>query len=695
VTHADPRNVAPPPSNWRFWLLVGAIVGAAAPVLGYLATRLELPSVHTESFLVVAALALASEFVPMMVAGHRLPGGLVVGRTFVFAILLHWGLPLAVFVRLAGVLLWSGLRRWVWWRTLFNIGQFTLGWLAADLVLQAFGRHPTPAAPVSVSGADLVPMLLAATAFFVVNAGSVWLAVAAKNDQPVSAVIRAEGPSTVLSTAALLALSPLVVLTAERSPFLVPLIVVPLMAVRQVATVSLRQEYAAEHDALTGLPNRTLLVGTARAAARQASVTGESVALLLLDLDRFKEVNDALGHPAGDELLRQVGRRLSGAARPQDTVARLGGDEFGVLMPGLPSDGVRVAEDAAWRIADLLDEPFAVDGMELGVGGSIGITVYPQHGEDVDLLLARADVAMYVAKDGPTPYAVYSADTDINSPSRLGLLGDLRRALLDDPGALAGAAGPESLVVHDQPQVVLGSGTVTGVEALVRWQHPVRGLLEPADFLPRAGHGALVHELTRLVLDRALGQQRRWLDAGLSLSISVNITAWDLHDADLPGFLDRRLAHHRVPADLLTLEVTETALMADVARVLTTLQAIHDLGVSVSLDDFGTGYASLSHLRGLPVREVKIDRSFVGRMNVDAADATVVRSIIDLGHALGLRVVAEGVEDEATARRLASLGCTEAQGWLFSRPRPPDELTTWLATRPAPAAPLPRAGSQA
>jgi diguanylate cyclase (GGDEF)-like protein len=430
--------------------------------------------------------------------------------------------------------------------------------------------------------------------------------------------------------------------------------------------------HLALHDSLTNLPNRALLHERLRQAILAARRNDQTLALLVMDMDRFKEVNDTLGHYYGDVLLRQVGERLRDGLRASDTVARLGGDEFAVLLPGADLEGAHWAAD---KLLNILEHPFELEGQLLDVRVSIGIALYPDHGADAETLLRRADVAMYVAKRGGTGYAMYTTDQDPYNPTRLSLIGDLRRAIEQ-----------ETLVLHYQPKLSYRTGQITGVEALVRWPHPLHGLLPPDQFIPLAEHMGLIKQLSHCVLNLALRQCRAWHDAGLVLPVAVNLSLRDLHDARLPEQIGQLLETWALPPALLHVEITEDAAMADPARTLGVLTWLRGLGVHLAIDDFGTGQSSLAQLKRLPVDQLKIDKSFVREMTVSDNDAVIVRSIIDLGHNLGLTVVAEGVEDAATAALLTALGCDEGQGFYLSRAVPAEALVQWLAGQ-APAPP--------
>ncbi len=445
-----------------------------------------------------------------------------------------------------------------------------------------------------------------------------------------------------------------------------------------VAGVSLRGYQrnlrdAALHDPLTGLANRTLLGDRLAQAIRAGERSGDHVAVMIIDLDRFKEVNDTLGHHMGDLLLRQVADRLAQTLRGADSIARLGGDEFAVLLPATanPAAAMTVAD----RILAALHDSFVVDGLTLDVEASIGIAVCPGHGRDGGQLLRRADVAMYVAKERKTGVTLYDAVHDVHAPARLALLGDLRRALDAD----------DQIVLHYQPKMDLALGQLSGVEALVRWHHPERGLVMPGDFIPVAENTALIQRLTHHILDLAIGQARAWLDAGTPTPVAVNLSTRCLLDDTFPHDVLDLLDRHALPAALLHLEITESAIMADPHRALRALHTLHDAGIRLSIDDFGTGYSSMAYLKQLPVDEIKIDRSFVKDMTTDPDDATLVRSAIDLGHNLGLAVVAEGVENQTTLDQLRNLGCDLAQGYHLGRPAPADQLHHHTTPNPRPA----------
>jgi diguanylate cyclase (GGDEF)-like protein len=436
---------------------------------------------------------------------------------------------------------------------------------------------------------------------------------------------------------------------------------------RTVARASRRLRHQATHDALTSLSNRTELYELGERALARARHDGELAALLLIDLDRFKEVNDTMGHEQGDRLLVEVAARLRGLLRGSDILARLGGDEFAVLAV-LPHRGA--LGEVATRLHAALARPFELGGVAIELGASIGIAMQPEHGDDVSTLLRHADVAMYEAKRSATSIETYHPDRDPYSAERLALLGELRGALDHD-----------ELVLHFQPKVALESGDTIGVEALVRWQHPERGLLGPGDFLPIAERTGLIADITRWVLDAAVRQCGEWRREGIDLPVAINLAAANIVDSTLPDAVAATLRRWDVPGARLECEISEDTVMGDPRRAGDVLERLRALGVRLSLDDFGTGHSSLSYLKRLPLDEVKIDRSFVIGMADDASDAAIVRSTIDLARHLGLAVVAEGVETAEVLDVLASLDCDIAQGFLLSRPLPASELGAWLATR--------------
>jgi diguanylate cyclase (GGDEF)-like protein len=423
-------------------------------------------------------------------------------------------------------------------------------------------------------------------------------------------------------------------------------------------------EWRAVHDPLTGLANRVLFGTDLQKTLADPARCGAPVAVVVLDLDGFKEVNDSFGHANGDALLRLVGSRLAEAVGLQGTVARMGADEFAVLLPDIASEESAVITAAGLVLA--LEQPFEIDGIMLGVEASAGISIYPQHGAGVGELLLRADAAMGEAKKGRTGWEVYAGTNDEGSPMRLALLGRLRQAI-----------DLRELVLHYQPMVDMRDGSLRGVEALVRWQHAERGLILPASFVPFVEQTALIGAFTREVLDQAAAQARAWLDAGMDVPINVNLSVRNLHNEAFPAEVAAVLERHRLPATSLELELTESAIMTNPKRAAGVLEQLSGMGINLVLDDFGTGYSSLAYLTQLPVGQLKIDRSFVIGLGDDGRDDVIVSSVINIGHHLGLEVVAEGIEDAATWSRLVELGCDIGQGYHLGRPLPAAALGDW------------------
>jgi diguanylate cyclase (GGDEF)-like protein len=428
-----------------------------------------------------------------------------------------------------------------------------------------------------------------------------------------------------------------------------------------------RIAYLAYHDALTELPNRSLLHDRLEQAARAAHRDSKPLALLVMDLDGFKEINDTLGHHAGDRVLQHVASRVRGTLREADTVARLGGDEFAIVLPSTDIDGAILA---AQKVLQEIERPLVVEGRPLAVRASVGIACFPEHGASAEALLQKADVAMYLAKSDRQGMAVYTADRDRHTHLRLTLIAELRQAL-----------DARQFFLEYQPIVQLRTGIVVGVEALVRWNHPQHGRLLPSDFIELAEQTGLINPLTMIVLDMALGE---WAgaDTMTPLTIAVNLSPRNLQDPELPQRVGDFLKAHRADPSLLALEITENVLLTDPTRSMDCLRRLHAMGVRLVIDDFGTGYSSLSYLRRLPVDQLKIDRSFVADLE-DGHDDVIVRSTIELAHNLGLSVVGEGVESASIHEQLLRLGCDTGQGRYFADPAPAVQARAWIQAQGA------------
>jgi diguanylate cyclase len=445
------------------------------------------------------------------------------------------------------------------------------------------------------------------------------------------------------------------------------LLTVVTLASQRLRRQAAEKEEQALSDGLTGLPNRTMFTDLVQTTLTGAGRRKNAGAVMLMDLDRFKDVNDTLGHHNGDLLLQRIASRLDSVLRNTATVARLGGDEFAILLTDV-HDRQQVVP-VVRRILKVLEEPVVVGGLALQVEASIGIALFPEHGRTVDAVMRAADVAMYVTKEQRSGYEFYDEERHEHrhDAGRLALIGELRRAMDET-----------ELVLFYQPKVALKNGDVKGVEALARWHHPERGLLSPDEFIPLAERSNLLRPMTLYLIDTALRQANAWRSKGIEISVAVNLSMQNMLDLRLPNDLARLLTSWRLPAGSLELEITESTIMADHRRATTILSRLSKMGVRLSIDDFGTGYSSLAYLQELPVDAIKIDKSFVMEMQEDAGNATIVQSTIDLGHNLGLEVVAEGVETVESYNTLAKLGCDYAQGYFLSKPLSPDKMSIWL-----------------
>src|SRR6266542_2770719 len=646
----------------RYVFTVSAL-GLAA--FGWLLATGDAGAILSARAVVFASFVVLGELLPITVPRQGEEDQITTSTTFALALILTAGLLPAVLAQVIGSVVADIVRRKPLWKAGFNGAQYTLALTAtaATLTLLTGGSASGVAHPIT---AETLPSILAAGAvFFLVNTSLTGTALALAQGIHIAGYLRRDLLFQVSTDGVLLVLAPIVVLVSETSLLLVPLVAAPMVAVYKSTRVSLENaslvrrledsladlgemnrlnEHQALHDSLTGLPNRTLFLDRVAHAVRAAHREGHGLGLLLIDLDRFKEINDTLGHHHCDQLLQQIGQRLCDALRESDTIARLGGDEFGVLVHNLTDRAT--AANVANRIGEALERPFVVEELMLDVEASIGISLYPDHGKNAEALIQRAYLAMYAAKAGNQGFQVYAAKYDQRSRTRLSLLGQLRRAIEEG-----------QLVLHYQPKVALETGRVIGVEGLLRWQLPNRTLIPPDEFIPFAEHTGLIRPLTLFGLDTALRQASEWERDGQALAIAVNLSARNVVDPQLPQDVSDLLAKWNVPPDRLELEITESALVGEPLRAMSVLTRLSEMGVALSLDDFGTGYSSLASLKRLPVDEIKIDRSFVVNMAAVESDAVIVKSTIDLGHNLGLQVVAEGV--------------------YLSRPIPGPEILRW------------------
>ncbi|MFD4560005.1 putative bifunctional diguanylate cyclase/phosphodiesterase [Streptomyces sp. NPDC058469] len=596
-------------------------------------------------------------------------GGTGSGAALTLGVLLLYGWVAAGMVSLTVVVLVGIARRNRWRQGVLHGAVDILGIAAGALLLGAFGRVPsveTPWNPDTWTVYTAPEVVLVAVAYLAVTRTLLWY-LHAPHHGGLPTVARTALHRQGLVAVALLGIAPLICVVGVAQPVLLPLFSIPLIALDSTLWMARARAEEQLRDPLTGLPNRQWLLERIWTALDDAERIGAKAALMLIDLDRFRSVNDTLGHLAGDRLLLQIADRLRVALPRGAEAARLGGDEFAVLLP--VADSTTSATRVARNLVVALSSPLDLDGLTLVLEASAGVAVFPDHALDAEGLLRRADVAMYQAKRDRTGVEVYESKRDSNTPDRLGLLGDLRRAL-----------DAHEVQVHYQPKVRF-DGQVAGLEALVRWVHPERGKVPPDEFIAIAESSGLMPHLTEYVLDTALAQVARWRAQGLFVPVAVNVSPRDVHTPGFAGSVAARLARHGVPPGSLQLEITEHVLLEDPQRAADTLNGLTGHGVKMSLDDFGTGYSSLVHLRRLPVSELKIDRSFVARLAVDTEDAEIVRCTVDLAHSLGLLVVAEGVEDDETWERLRDLGCDAVQGWLVAAAMPPEDMTAWLRAR--------------
>lgn len=617
------------------------------------------------SHLLLAAALFPSEMLPIVLSRRGKDTDLItMSTTYAFALTLIAPVLFVVLVQCTAVA-FDGLRRGSSRRkTVWNCSQYVLTLSVARAAYVLVDRRSFLFDGRPLTHGDLVAVLVAAIVYFLVNNGMTAAVVALADGQRILPALVEDAGFRLSIFGVLLGLAPVVVESVRLSAWLLPVVFFAVSAVRRSAALSLERERQSLHDALTGLPNRVLLDIECGKALQWAAQEDDCVALMIIDLDHFRDVNDTLGHHVGDALLLEVAERLRALVGTNDLVARLGGDEFGVLRrsPGQPD--VLLREVERW-LAEL-EQPYSVDGVRITVGASIGVAAAPADADDAQGLFQRADVALYGAKERRSSVVAYTVERDEHSVARLNLLAELRDGI--ERGELE---------VHYQPQCDCHTGALTGVEALVRWRHPSRGLLLPEEFILAAETTSLITALTTTVLDLALRQLAIWRLQGLDLTVAINVSARQMTDLDLPEAVQELLARHRIASSRLILEVTESSMMAHPTRTVAALSKLSELGVGLSIDDFGTGYSSLAYLNTLGPDELKIDRSFVIGMSPESSDAVIVRSIIELGHNLGLRVVAEGVETLAAWEVLRQLDCDIVQGYLLGRPMPGDRVLDW------------------
>ena len=659
----------------EFALYVALVALLAATVLIALPWVREWQIDQPALFLMLSAFVLAGELLPIPVPRRRGLARVTISAAFAFAILLRFGPGPAALVYVSSSVFADVVGRVAPLKILFNAAQYLLAIVAAAGVLLL--AHSLPLG--TMTGSELPIVLAAATAFFITNHVLACVAGALLARLPIRAYLRDDLAFQAWTAGCVLAFAPALVASADASVALVPVCFIPMLAVYFGGRQAALSSHRAHHDALTGLPNRSSMSETLHEALNGPGRAGRPLAVMLLDLDDFKSINDTLGHELGDLTLQRVARRLRQAVGESTVLARIGGDEFAVLIEGPQAEAEAIAE----RLLEALDHPLEVDSVALHICASIGIACFPQHGRTAPELIRHADVAMYCAKGSDAAFQTYAEEDDEYSIDRLALAAQLRRGI--ERG---------ELVVHYQPKVPLDGGATLALEALVRWNHPQLGCIGPDGFIPLAEQTGIIKPLTEKVLEAALEQCRRWRRDGLEVTVSVNVSTRSLLDHDLLTVIGMLLARLDLDASALQLEITESRIVADLPRARAALEELRAMGVMIAIDDFGTGYSSLSQLQQLPVDEIKIDRSFVTRMETDRQDAVLVHSIIDLGRNLGLRVTAEGVETQNVKDVLAELGCDFAQGFHVGRPAVANECTRYLGPgRPA-AAVIPLASAR-
>jgi diguanylate cyclase (GGDEF)-like protein len=651
----------------RARVYIGCVMAAGAAACGWAGVGWRQAELFPWVVAVLGLLLVVTELLPVVFLHRRAEISLVTSTTFTLALLLFAGIGPALVAQLVATLVHDTLHRKTATKLLFNMAQYAVSVVAAGLVL-GLGGSPVLVAGLIPAG-HLGAVVAAGLVFLVLNNGLVWVVVSLKSGGSVARQVGDEWVFSLVGGVVLMGLAPVVDLVAVKALVMLPLLLIPVGAIYVTARASVAQAAQALRDGLTGLANRTRFRAEVADALDEPGRMRRPLAVLLIDLDRFKEINDTLGHHTGDVLLRLVGPRLVAASEQVSLVARLGGDEFGVLLSdiGGPDEAVGVAR----QLTAALEEPFVVDdGLALDVEASVGVVVTPEHGGDVDVLLQRADVAMYLAKTSKSGVAVYAPERDGNTRRRLTLIGQLRTAIADD-----------QLMLYYQPKLNVATQEFSGVEALIRWSHPELGMLPPDEFIPLAERSGLIKPLTRFVLATAITQATTWHHRGLPLRVAVNLSARTFLDYELPSTIGGLLDHAGMDPAWLELEITETELMADPERGAKVLAHLHDMGIRLTIDDFGTGHSSLSYLRSLPIDELKIDRSFINAMTpeADTADDIILRSTIDLARNLNLDITAEGVETPQQLRQLTTLGCHYLQGYYLARPLPPDDLFALLA----------------
>lgn len=656
-----------PPSRLSTYIAIVVTLGIAGLTLVVLRTPWQ--SVFTGALLwptaFLAIAAIVGEVRPV-----RLPRVDAEDRTlsasapFVLALIAFSSAGLVVLVQAVASVADDVLHRRALAKSTFNTAQYALSVIAGRAVYTWLTGIPFFSEPVPVEPNHIVPLLVAGIAMIGANWVIVSGVVSIVTEQPLWLVLRTDVRDYSVTNVVLLSVGAIAALVSRDGLIALVLLGAPVVAAHLFAAAAARHAHDATHDSLTGLGNRGQLHFQLSRALENANAKGDDgPSLLLLDLDHFKDINDTLGHPVGDQILRQVADRLVAATPEKASVHRLGGDEFAVVVPA----GMAAARQVSTDVLNSFDAPIPVETLELLVRASVGVAIAPLHGSDSETLMKNADIALYHAKIERDSISTYSPELDVNTVGRLQLLADLRVGL-----------DSRQLYVVYQPQVDLQTGRTVGVEALVRWVHPNRGLVDTGEFILLAENSGLIFHLTAFVLDTALGQLASWRASGYDLRMAVNLSARHLSDLGLPAQVVAAAALHGVPLSALVLEVTETGILSDPIRADIVLRTLRGLGVEISIDDYGTGNASLSYLKRLEIDELKIDRTFVSNIDNDDHDRIIVRSTIELALALGLRVVAEGIEDEPTSEALRALGGVIGQGYHLGRPALPEVVEATL-----------------
>jgi diguanylate cyclase (GGDEF)-like protein len=648
------------------YLLAVTLGGSALFVAVVGQNAAEFLSTAPSAFWVFTGLVVLGQMLTIKVRGFD---EITSATSFLFALLLLFGLPAASFALLCSSVVSATRDHRPVLHKSFALGLQLIALSLAAAALAVLTNLPRPHASPPLEPFEVPGLFVAGGVYFLTKNFFAQMMPAVIAGEPWRAVMRQDLTLQMLTAAVFISLAPIILLAADASLSMCLLLLLPMVAIYKGGKQAVLNEHRAMHDLLTGLPNRTLFTDRIEQAIRLAQRNHGSAAVLFLDLDHFKEINDTLGHHHGDLVLRTLGPRLAEVLRASDTIARLGGDEFGILLPeALPEEAAKVAS----KILEALKRPLRAEHLTLQVGASIGVACSPAHGSDVVTLLQHADAAMFRAKENRNGYELYCGDEDAPSQERVLLASDLRTAV---------EAGDFAL--EYQPLIDIRSGQAAGVEALARWRHPARGLVSPAEFIPLAEQIGVIRPLTLRLLTNAAHDWHALVSAGFHVSLGINVSTRHLMSRDFVHEIIGLLRELNLPATHLKIEITETMLMSDPRHGEEVLTALSAEGVQIAIDDFGSGYSSLAYLKRLPVHELKIDKSFVSDMNRSESSMTIVRSIIQLAHNLSLRVVAEGVEDAETLQALADLGCDLAQGYFASPPLAASELREWFRHEPA------------